>query len=126
MAAVPARVITVSDRCSAGEAVDRSGSLARTMLEEAGASVDAVDIVPDGVEPVRGAIGAAISAGARLIVTTGGTGISPSDLTPEATEPLLVARLDGLAEQIRTRGQVPTAGCRAGWWASPRATPMPR
>lgn len=114
VAAIPARVITVSDRCSAGEAVDRSGPLARTLLEEAGASVDAVAIVPDGVESVRGAIGAAIASGRRLIVTTGGTGISPRDLTPEATEPLLVARLDGLAEQIRTSGQVPAAGLSRG------------
>ena len=51
-----------------------------------------------------GALRDALENGCRLVVTTGGTGISPRDLTPEATEPLLVARLDGLAEQVRALG----------------------
>ncbi|MCQ8208950.1 molybdopterin-binding protein, partial [Cutibacterium acnes subsp. acnes] len=61
-------------------------------------------VVPDGIDSVGGALRDALENGCRLVVTTGGTGISPRDLTPEATEPLLVARLDGLAEQVRALG----------------------
>jgi len=75
-----------------------------------------VAVVPDGVESVRDALDCALNDGCRFVFTTGGTGISPRDLTPEATAPLLVARLDGLAEQIRLRGArtSPTAGLSRG------------
>ena len=102
--AITARVITVSDRCAAGERADVSGPLARDLLTSQGVRVDQVVVGPDGVEPVRAAITEAIAAGRRLILTAGGTGISPTDWTPEATEPLLAAQLPGLAEQIRQRG----------------------
>ncbi|AXE40157.1 Molybdopterin adenylyltransferase [Acidipropionibacterium virtanenii] len=116
---VRARVITVSDRCAAGEAVDRSGPLAARLLACYGEQAlmrDEVVIVPDGVAPVAAAITDALDDGARLVFTTGGTGISPRDLTPEATGPLLAARLDGLAEQIRARGAeaAPAAGLSRG------------
>ena len=104
---IRARVITVSDRCAAGAALDRSGPLAASLLAELGCSwlkVDPVTVVPDGIDSVGGALRDALENGCRLVVTTGGTGISPRDLTPEATEPLLVARLDGLAEQVRALG----------------------
>lgn len=113
---IHARVVTVSDRCAAGQAVDRSGPLAAELLRGLGVEQVDVVVVPDGVGPVRGAIVAALEDGCRLVVTTGGTGISPRDLTPEATEPLLAARIDGLAEQIRARGAgaAPAAGLSRG------------
>ncbi|SES03292.1 molybdenum cofactor synthesis domain-containing protein [Propionibacterium cyclohexanicum] len=106
-----AAVVTVSDRCSSGEARDLSGPLAAQLLGALGLDVSPVIVVPDGVRPVRSAIEDAVAAGHRLVLTTGGTGVSPRDLTPEATESLLEMHLDGLAEAIRRRGaeHVPTA-----------------
>ncbi len=112
MQAIPARVITVSDRCSRGEAEDRSGPLAVELLAGHGIEVDRVTVVPDGIASVRDAIRAALAQGARLVFTTGGTGAGPRDFTPEATEPLLAVRLDGLADAIRRRGEPHTpAAC---------------
>lgn len=104
MSGVAARVITVSDRCASGQRADVSGPLAKELLTSMGVRVDQVVVVPDGVESVQAAITAAVEAGRRLVFTTGGTGLSPRDWTPEATEPLLAAQLPGLAEQIRQRG----------------------
>lgn len=104
MTTITGRVITVSDRCAAGQRADVSGPLARDLLTGMGVRVDRVAVVPDGIEPVQAAIRDAVSAGCRLVLTTGGTGVSPTDWTPEATEPLLAAQLPGLAEQIRQRG----------------------
>ena len=104
---IKARVITVSDRCASGAATDRSGPLALSLLAGLGYSwlrPGPGVVVPDGIDSVRGALRDALRHGYRLVVTTGGTGVSPRDLTPEATEPMLVARLDGLAEQIRANG----------------------
>lgn len=104
MTTIAARVVTVSDRCAAGRRADVSGPLARDLLVALGVRVDRVAVVPDGIEPVQAAIRDAVSAGCRLVFTTGGTGVSPTDWTPEATGPLLAAQLPGLAEQIRQRG----------------------
>lgn len=106
-----ARVVTVSDRSAAGQRADRSGPLAAQLLSAHGLLVDRVVVVPDGIETVRTALQDALRDTVRLVLTTGGTGVGPRDLTPEATEPLLVVRLDGLAEAIRRQGapQVPTA-----------------
>ncbi|GAA4427679.1 MogA/MoaB family molybdenum cofactor biosynthesis protein [Georgenia halophila] len=108
--ATPAVVITVSDRCARGEAEDLSGPLAVRLLADAGVSA-AVMVVPDGVASVRDALRSALDGGARLVLTTGGTGISPRDLTPEGTREVLCRELPGLAEAIRTQGAaaVPTA-----------------
>jgi len=107
---VRAVVITVSDRCARGEAEDLSGPLAADLLAEAGVTAS-VTVVPDGVASVRDALRAALDGGARLVLTTGGTGISPRDLTPEGTAQVLERELPGLAEAIRSRGAVavPTA-----------------
>lgn len=104
-------VITVSDRCAAGAALDRSGPLAARSLAEAGYAVDDVRVVPDGIDSVQGALRTAVDDGARVIVTTGGTGVSPRDLTPEATAAVLDRTLPGIAEEIRRVGSltVPTA-----------------
>lgn len=106
--AIPGAVVTVSDRCSRGEAEDVSGPLAVTLLAGAGVSAS-VAVVPDGVETVRGAIQAALDGGARVVLTTGGTGIGPRDLTPEGTRPLLRRELPGVAEALRARGTAPAA-----------------
>lgn len=104
-------VVTVSDRCSRGEAEDLSGPTAARLLAEYGIAVEHIEVVPDDVAAIRCAVEEGVEAGARLVLTTGGTGLSPRDVTPEATEPLLDMRLDGLADAIRRRGatKVPTA-----------------
>lgn len=99
-----ARVITVSDRCSAGEAEDLSGPLAVCLLADYGVDATLV-VVPDDIDAIRGAIRGAEADGARFILTTGGTGVSPRDVTPEATEPLLSTRIDGMADAVRRRGE---------------------
>lgn len=101
-------VITVSDRCAAGEREDRSGPLARDLLAAHGVAVDDVVVVPDDVAEVRAAITAALRAGARVVLTTGGTGVTPRDITPEATAPLLATELPGVAERIRAAGLAST------------------
>lgn len=93
-------VVTVSDRVSRGEAEDRSGPAAAARLGALGFEVDSV-VVPDGVESVEAALRAAIATGAALVVTTGGTGFSERDLTPEATARVVERRAPGLAEAMR-------------------------
>lgn len=107
-----AAVITVSDRCARGEAEDTSGPLLVSLLAEQGIEDVVTLTVSDGVISVRGAIRHALARGARLVLTTGGTGVAPRDLTPEGTRELLVAELPGIAEAIRAHGAsagVPTA-----------------
>ena len=113
---VKGAVITVSDRCASGEREDASGPLAVRLLAEHDVVVDRARVVPDGPEPVRAAIRAAVADGARVVLTTGGTGVTPSDLTPEGTAPLLAARLEGLEAQIRAHGltKTPLAGLSRG------------
>lgn len=107
---VRATVITVSDRASSGAAEDRSGPLAVAFLEAAGFTCPAATVVPDGAESVEGALRAAIDDGARLVLTTGGTGIGPRDLTPEGTAPVLTRQLPGLVEEIRRVATLETPG----------------
>lgn len=93
-------VITVSDRVSRGEAEDRSGPRAAELLGAGGIEAE-VRVVPDGVASVEEAIRDAIDDGARLVVTTGGTGFGPRDLTPEATRRVIEREAPGLAEAMR-------------------------
>ena len=93
-------VVTVSDRVSRGEAEDRSGPAAASRLASLGLEVE-VRVVPDGEEPVAGALRAAVAAGAALVVTTGGTGLGPRDQTPEATARVIERPAPGLAEAMR-------------------------
>ena len=106
---VPATVLTVSTRCSRGERQDTSGPLAARLLTELGLVVGPVRIVPDGVQPVRDALREAVADGARVVLTTGGTGVSPTDRTPEATAEILDRELPGVAEAVRRRGVTPLA-----------------
>lgn len=98
-----AAVITVSDRRSAGEAEDTAGPAVADALHAAGAAVEAW-VVPDGLDSVTTAIEQALSSGARLILTAGGTGVHPRDVTPEATRPFLARELPGIPELLRTAG----------------------
>ena len=99
-----AAVVTVSDRASRGEYEDRSGPLAHEGLIAAGLDCPAVVLVPDDAPAITAAIRDAVAAGARVVLTTGGTGVGPRDVTPEATAALGGRELPGIAEAIRRKG----------------------
>ncbi len=104
MATLPwrARVITCSDAASAGQREDRSGPATRDMLIRHGYTVDEVQIVPDSVEQIGGAIVTAVDRDRiDLVVTTGGTGIAPRDVTPEATDMVTQRKIPGFGELMR-------------------------
>ncbi|HVH22966.1 MAG TPA: MogA/MoaB family molybdenum cofactor biosynthesis protein [Pseudonocardia sp.] len=105
-----ARVITASNRAAAGVYPDRSGPVITAWLRERGFDTPDPAVVPDG-EPVGGAIRAALADRVDVVITTGGTGISPTDATPEITRALLDYEVPGLADAIRAAGapKVPTA-----------------
>ncbi len=105
-----ARVVTASNRASAGVYADRGGPLIVEWLRGRGYDTPDAAVVPDG-EPVGEAVRAAVAGGAHVVITTGGTGISPTDSTPEVTRALLDYEVPGLADAIRAAGapQVPTA-----------------
>ncbi len=96
-----AAVLTVSDRGARGEREDRSGPALEARLREAGFQVVDRRIVPDEEEAIVAALQAWVEAEVPLILTTGGTGFSPRDVTPEATLQLLERQAPGLAEAIR-------------------------
>ena len=98
-----ALAVTVSNRAAAGVYEDRSGPVLVRLLAEAGCSVDGPLVVPDG-EPVEAALREAVTAGYDVIVTTGGTGLTPGDLTPEMTRRVLDREIPGIAEAIRAGG----------------------
>lgn len=95
-----AGVLTVSDRVSRGEAADRSGPRAAELLAGWGFEAE-VRVVPDGVAEVEGGLRSFLSAGAALVVTTGGTGFGPRDLSPEATRLVIEREAPGLVEAMR-------------------------
>ncbi|MGH3753617.1 MAG: molybdenum cofactor biosynthesis protein MoaE [Pseudonocardiaceae bacterium] len=103
-------VVVASNRASAGVYPDRTGPLIVSWLCERGYQTPDPVVVPDG-SPVRDAVAAAVADAVDVVLTTGGTGISPTDRTPEATAPLLDRSLPGLADAIRSAGlpRVPTA-----------------
>jgi molybdenum cofactor synthesis domain-containing protein len=102
---VRARVITASTRAAAGSAgyVDRSGPAAVARLDALGFEVDDALVVADG-EPVERALRAAVDEGFDVVVTTGGTGLTPTDRTPEATAAVIRTQVPGIAEAIRAAG----------------------
>jgi molybdenum cofactor synthesis domain-containing protein len=103
-------VVVASNRAAAGVYPDRTGPLIVEWLIQRGYQTPEPVVVPDG-SPVRDAVAVAVADAVDVVLTTGGTGISPTDRTPEATEPLLDRRLPGLADAIRSAGlpRVPTA-----------------
>ena len=103
MNAMMAAVVVASNRAAAGVYEDTTGPLIVDLLRGLGFAVEAPVVVPDG-EPVGAAISAAVDAGARVVLTTGGTGPTPTDRTPEVTRPLLDREVPGIAEAIRAYG----------------------
>ncbi len=96
-------VVVASNRAAAGVYEDTTGPLIVSFLSGLGFAVDEPVVVPDG-DPVRAAILAAVESGARVVLTTGGTGLTPTDRTPEVTRPLLDREIPGIAEAIRAYG----------------------
>lgn len=98
-------VLTVSDRSSRGERDDRSGPLLRDMAEAQGWQVVRTAIVPDDMEDIRQTLTDWSDSGeVDLILTSGGTGFSPRDQTPEATRSVIEREAPGLAEAMRSAG----------------------
>lgn len=111
-----AAVVVASNRAAHGVYADTTGPLIVAALRGAGFETDDPAVVPDG-EPVADAIRAAVEAGARAVLTTGGTGLTPTDLTPEVTRALIDREVPGIAESIRAHGVskgVPTAALSRG------------
>jgi len=95
-----AGVLTVSDRVSRGEAEDRSGPAAARILGGLGFDTE-IRVVPDGLEEVEGGLRSFLAEGMDLVVTTGGTGFTDRDLTPEATARVIERHAPGLSEAMR-------------------------
>jgi molybdenum cofactor synthesis domain-containing protein len=106
-----AAIITCSNRSAAGERGDDSGELLAKTVADWGFELLSQVVVPDQVAAIQEAVRAAVAGGARLVLTTGGTGVTPSDVTPEAVSPLLERQIPGIAERLRAANveQVPTA-----------------
>ncbi|MFF4651190.1 molybdenum cofactor biosynthesis protein B [Streptomyces sp. NPDC001380] len=105
-----ALAVTVSNRASAGVYADRGGPLLVEGLTAMGFAADGPRVVPDG-EPVEAVLREAVAAGYDVVLTTGGTGISPTDLTPEMTARVIDRPVPGIAEAVRAYGRekVPTS-----------------
>jgi molybdenum cofactor synthesis domain-containing protein len=104
-------VVTASNRAAAGVYADTSGQVLADGLRGLGFTVDGPHVLPDDVARLEQALRDAIAEGADVVVTTGGTGLSPTDVTPEATRAVVEREAAGLAEALRRYGadQVPTA-----------------
>lgn len=99
-----ARIIVVSDRVHGGDREDSATPVAKMLLAGAGFHVASAQVVPEGAEAVSAALDEAIAAGTNLILTCGGTGLGPSNLTPEATQERITTRLHGVETQILLAG----------------------
>lgn len=97
-----AKILTVSDSASRGEREDQSGNRLGELLSAHGFRIVDRQIVPDGLASVSAALRELSTGFAGLVVTTGGTGFSPTDLTPEATRAVLEREAPGLAEAMRS------------------------
>ncbi|MFC0438601.1 molybdenum cofactor biosynthesis protein MoaE [Kutzneria buriramensis] len=105
-----ARVVVASNRAAAGVYPDRTGPVIVDWLRERGFEVPEPVVVPDG-DPVAVALRAAVADGVAVVLTTGGTGVTPTDRTPEATRSVLDYEIPGIADAVRAAGlpKVPTA-----------------
>ncbi|SOC88720.1 molybdopterin adenylyltransferase [Curtobacterium sp. 314Chir4.1] len=98
-----AAVVVVSTQAAADPALDRTGPVIAGWLREHDFTVAEPIIVPDG-GPIADTVAAELLADARVVITTGGTGVTPTDRTPEAVAPLIDLELPGITEEIRRRG----------------------
>jgi molybdenum cofactor synthesis domain-containing protein len=94
-------VLTVSTRVSRREAEDRSGPLLAELAEAAGADVEQMEVVPDDFSLIEDRLHHFVDGGMELVFTTGGTGFTPDDITPEATRAVIERDAPGLAEAMR-------------------------
>jgi molybdenum cofactor synthesis domain-containing protein len=104
-------VVTASNRASSGVYEDRSGQALAAGLRDLGFEVEGPHIRPDDVDALQQVLRAAVADGADVVLTTGGTGLSPTDVTPEATRAVLEREAPGVAEALRRYGEpkVPTS-----------------
>lgn len=100
-----ALVVIVDDRVAHGEHEDQTGPLVTELLEETGFVVDGVVVVAADSVAIRNALNTAVIGGVDLVVTVGGTGLSPRDVTPDATAGVLDRPVPGIAEAIRASGR---------------------
>ncbi|MEU6036927.1 MogA/MoaB family molybdenum cofactor biosynthesis protein [Actinomadura sp. NPDC047616] len=107
---IRAMAVTVSNRAAAGVYADKSGPVLVELLEDLGCQVHGPVVVPDG-EPVAEVLNNAVAEGYDVVVTSGGTGLTPTDQTPEMTRRVIEREIPGIADAIRlaNRDQVPTA-----------------
>jgi molybdenum cofactor synthesis domain-containing protein len=98
-----AAVLTISDRCSRGEQVDLSGPAVADLLDDAGVALIVAETLPDEIDQIAAAL-RRYAGDCNLIVTTGGTGLAPRDVTPEATRMVCDRLIEGLAERMRADG----------------------
>jgi molybdenum cofactor synthesis domain-containing protein len=113
---IRALAVTVSNRAAAGLYEDKSGPVLAQLLRDAGCEVDGPVVIPDGAA-VEAALRDAVRAGYQVVVTTGGTGLTPGDLTPEMTRLVLDREIPGIPEAIRAFGVaagVPSASLSRG------------
>ncbi|WP_132877491.1 MogA/MoaB family molybdenum cofactor biosynthesis protein [Tamaricihabitans halophyticus] len=99
-----ALVVIVDDRVTHSEHEDTTGPLVTELLEEAGFIVDGTVVASGETVDIRNALNTAVIGGVDLVVTVGGTGVSPRDVTPEATLGVLDQQIPGIAEAIRSSG----------------------
>ena len=102
-------ILTISDRCARGEQEDRSGEVIEAWAGAEGHEVTARHVIPDEAAGITATLVRwCDERRVDLIVTTGGTGLAPRDVTPEATRPVLERLVPGLAEELRRRGLAAT------------------
>ncbi|MGQ3684618.1 MAG: MogA/MoaB family molybdenum cofactor biosynthesis protein [Candidatus Loosdrechtia sp.] len=96
-------ILTLSDKGSRGEREDKSGEIIRTMLKGIGAEITAYEVIPDEKELITKKL-FEFAEKADFVITTGGTGVGPRDVTPEATRAVIEKELPGFAEAMRSEG----------------------
>jgi molybdenum cofactor synthesis domain-containing protein len=97
-------VVTISDGAFHGRREDQSGPLLASLLSRAGFEVGSPEVVPDEAERIHDAITAAVARGVDLVVATGGTGLGPRDVTPQAMSTILDYEVPGIGEAMRRAG----------------------
>ena len=108
LARIRAHIIKVSDGAFHGQREDKSGGAVAAMLDGNHFDVSGPEVVPDERERITAVIVAAVQAGSRLVITTGGTGLGPRDVTPQATQDAIDFEVPGLAEEMRRAGVAKT------------------